>query len=513
MGFDSQSLGIDDLSTTLDDMREGLQVIDFEWRYVYLNRAAAEHGGRSREELLGHTIQECLPGVERTEMFELLERCMRHRTSASLTTDVGYPDGTNRTLEIQVSPSKNGIIMRSMDVTETRQLESQYRHAQKMEAIGRLAGSVAHDFNNALSVILGYSSMVLDDLKADDPMRSDVNAIRQAAERASQLTRQLLAFSRQQALNLRAMSLNDIVVESERMLHRLLGEDIELVTRLERDAASIKVDSGQLDQVIMNLAVNARDAMPDGGKLTIETKNILLDEPYATGHFGVTPGSYVMLAMSDTGAGMSKETQAHIFEPFFTTKGPGKGTGLGLATVFGIVRQSGGNIWVYSEPGRGTTFRIYFPAVEAIAESGQEVAAPIALGGSETILLVEDQDDVRAVAMQILRRYGYQVIECRNGDEALVECERQARSIHLLLTDVVMPHINGRDLAQRLLTIRPDMRVLYMSGYTENAVIEHGMLDSSMEYMQKPFAPEQLVRRVREILGVASSAALASCAQ
>jgi signal transduction histidine kinase/ActR/RegA family two-component response regulator len=482
----------------LDEMREGLQVIDFCWQYLYLNRAAAVHARRSREDLLGHTLQECYPGIERSEMFALLQRCMAERVSASMSNEFRFPDGASGTFELKIVPCKMGILILTTDVTEARKIETQYRHSQKMEAIGRLAGSVAHDFNNVLSVILGYTSILLDDLTPPSPMRTDIEAIRQAAERASQLTRQLLTFSRQQSLKLRVTSLNDVVSESESMLHRLLGEDIELVTHLDREVFNIKADSGQLDQVIMNLAVNARDAMPTGGQLTIETENVVLDESYATGHFGVIPGRYVMLAISDNGAGMNQETQARMFEPFFTTKGPGKGTGLGLATVFGIVRQSGGNIWVYSEPGHGTTFRIYFPAVDGELVSAQQPIAPAVLDGNETVLLVEDQDDVRGVAKHILVRHGYHVLEARNGDEAMSACEQYRGVIDLLLTDVVMPHINGRELANRLLKMRPGMKVLYMSGYTENAVIRHGVLDAGIEYLQKPFLPEQLVRRVRE---------------
>jgi signal transduction histidine kinase/ActR/RegA family two-component response regulator len=380
-----------------------------------------------------------------------------------------------------------------------RLTEAQLRHAQKMEAIGRLAGSVAHDFNNLLSVILSYSGMLLTDLKPVDPIRADVQAIKTAGERAADLTRQLLAFSRQQVLKLEVLNLNELVQGSERMLRRLLREDIELVTRYDRDLCKVRVDSGQIDQVVMNLALNARDAMPEGGKLTIETKNVLLDESYTSEHFAVVPGPYAMLAISDTGAGMDKETQSRIFEPFFTTKGH-HGTGLGLATVFGIVRQCEGNIWVYSEPDRGTTFRVYFPQANEAPTKPAAVVEPRTLEGKETILLVEDQDDVRAVAQHILRRYGYHVLDARNAGEALLVCERHPRSIHLLLTDVVMPHMSGRELAERLLLIRPEMRVLYMSGYTENAIVHHGILDSGIEYLQKPIVPEALARRIREVL-------------
>jgi signal transduction histidine kinase/ActR/RegA family two-component response regulator len=381
-----------------------------------------------------------------------------------------------------------------------RKTEAQLRHSQKMEAVGRLAGSIAHDFNNLLSVIISHSDLLLEDLKPVDPIRPDIESIRSAGERAATLTRQLLAFSRQQVLSPRIVDLNQAVQETEKMLHRLLGEDILLVTRLDRSLFKVKVDPGQIDQVIMNLAINARDAMPQGGKLTIETQNVSLDQTYAAEHLGVTPGPYVMLAVSDTGIGMDQETQARIFEPFFTTKDVGKGTGLGLSTVFGIVQQSGGAIWVYSEPGKGATFKLYLPKADETEIEAAEVAAPATLHGIETILLVEDQDEVRQVARQALHRYGYHVIEASNAGEALLACEQHPRAIHLLLTDVVMPMMSGREIAERLLRIRPELKVLFMSGYTENAIVHHGILDSGIAYLQKPLVPEALARRVREVL-------------
>ena len=381
-----------------------------------------------------------------------------------------------------------------------RKSEEQLRQAQKMEAIGRLSGSVAHDFNNLLSVILSYSDLLLSDLKPIDPLRSDIESIRKAGEKAADLTRQLLAFSRQQVLAPRVVDLNSVLIDSEKMLRRLLGEDIEIVAHYARTLARVKVDPSQIDQVLLNLVINARDAMPNGGKLTIETKEVELDDSYTSEHFGVASGQHVMLAVSDTGVGMDQETQARIFEPFFTTKDIGKGTGLGLSTVFGIVKQSGGHIWVYSEPGGGSTFKIYFPATEAEDNELPEPIELATLNGTETILLVEDQDEVRRVAHAILRRYGYHVIEARNAGEALLSCERHPRTIHLLLTDVVMPQLSGRELAERLATMRPTMKVLYMSGYTENVIVHHGILDSGIAYLQKPIVPELLARRVREVL-------------
>jgi signal transduction histidine kinase len=395
----------------------------------------------------------------------------------------------------------NELAERERAEAALRKTEEQLRHAQKMEAVGRLAGSIAHDFNNLLSVILGHGSLMHADLKPTDPMREEVASILTAGERAADLTRQLLAFSRQQVLVPRVLDLNASVRESLKILKRLLGADVDLVTRFDRRLSKVRADPGQIDQVIMNLAINARDAMPDGGKLTIETKDVVLDAPYADDHLEVAPGSYVLLAVSDTGTGMTKETQARIFEPFFTTKGIGKGTGLGLSTVFGIVKQSGGHIWVYSEPGQGTTFKLYLPKCSDPSDAPLPVSIkPKSLQGTETILLVEDQDEVRQVAVQILRRYGYHVIEARNAGEALLSCEQHPRTIHLLLSDVVMPQMNGRKLADRLLKLRPELKVLFMSGYTENAIVHHGILDSGISYLQKPLLPEMLARRVREVL-------------
>jgi two-component system, cell cycle sensor histidine kinase and response regulator CckA len=395
----------------------------------------------------------------------------------------------------------HSVLERNRAEESLRKAEEQLLHTQKMEAVGRLAGSVAHDFNNLLSVILSYCALILKDLRPMDPLRPEIQAIERAGERAADLTRQLLAFSRKQVLAPRVLDLNHVLRESEKILSRLIGEDIEFVARYARDLPSVKIDPGQIDQVVMNLAVNARDAMPNGGKLTIETGEAYLDEGFAALHPEVVPGNYVMLAMSDTGVGMDKETQLRIFEPFFTTKGTGKGTGLGLSTVFGIVKQSGGSIWVYSELDKGTTFKLYLPAMgdEAVA-TPEPNQGPTTLQGTETILLVEDQDEVRAVALEVLRRFGYHVLEARNAGEALLHCERHPRTIQLLLTDVVMPQMNGRELAERLAPIRPDMRVLYMSGYTDNAIVQHGILESGIEYLQKPLVPDVLARRVREVL-------------
>src|SRR5213594_80860 len=382
-----------------------------------------------------------------------------------------------------------------------RRSEEQLRQSQKVEAIGRLAGGIAHDFNNLLTIINGYTELLLARLPGNDKMSRDVNEIRQAGQRAASLTRQLLAFSRKQILEPKVLDLNAIVVELEKMLRRLIGEDIRLTIAPAADLRRIKTDPGQIEQVIMNLVVNARDAMPQGGNLTLETSNVVLDQAYAARHVGVRPGAYVMLAVSDTGCGRDKEAMAHIFEPFFTTKAPGKGTGLGLSTVYGIVKQSGGNVWAYSEPGRGTTFKIYLPQVEGVVDrpprDGPRTVIP---RGSETILLAEDQKELRELIRQMLEMNGYTVIAASDGLEAIEICKRHEAPIHLMLSDVVMPQMGGRELAQRLATVRPDMKVLYMSGYTSNAIVHHGILDPGTLFIQKPFTPDSLARKVREVL-------------
>lgn len=384
---------------------------------------------------------------------------------------------------------------------ERKTLEEQFRQSQKMEAIGRLAGGIAHDFNNLLTVIAGYSGLALMRLKKGDPLLRHLEEIQKAVERAAALTHQLLAFSRRQIMAPKVVDLNTVIRELTKMLLRIIGEDIELATFLAGDLGGVKVDPGQMEQVIVNLAVNARDAMSAGGKLTIETAKVELDEKYTRNHATVQAGRYVLLAMSDTGTGMTPEVKERLFEPFFTTKERGKGTGLGLSTVYGIVKQSGGNIWVYSELGKGTTFKIYLPQVDEPLEEikRKEESAEIPRG-DETVLLVEDEEEVRKLAALVLQKQGYRVLEAPDAGMALLIYRQHAGGIHLILTDVVMPRMSGPDLIRQLEPLPAGMKVLYMSGYTDNAIVHHGVLDEGIDLIQKPFTPETLARRVREAL-------------
>jgi PAS domain S-box-containing protein len=470
----------------------GITVSDADGRILEANDAFVHMVGCSREDLLAGEV-----------VWELLAPARRDAAAETRASEGEYrrKDGRRIPVLVAVAPLESGKnISIALDLSERKRLEEQFRQAQKMEAVGRLAGGIAHDFNNVLSIVLSYAEMIGTDLDKDEPLRADVEEIRTAALRGTDLTRQLLAFSRQQVLEPKVLALNGSVNGMEKMLRRLLGADVALTLLLEPQLWNIQADPGQIEQIVMNLAVNARDAMPNGGKLTIQTANVTLDEGYAAAHHDVRPGAYAMLAVSDTGIGMDAETQARIFEPFFTTKEKGKGTGLGLATVFGIVKQSGGHIWVYSEPGKGATFKLYFPRVSGAATTTSERPSLESLRGDETILLVEDDAQVRSLARSILRRSGYVVLDAANGGEALLICEQHGAKIDLLITDVVLPLMSGRQLADRLRALRPDLKVLFMSGYTDDAILQHGILDSGVAYLQKPLTPASLTRKVREVI-------------
>jgi PAS domain S-box-containing protein len=501
----------------LDTAQDAIITIDHQGVVTEFNPAAETTFGYSRAEALGRSMADLIvPPSLRERHHQGFAAYLRTGESRILGRRIELTamrrDGSEFPAEIAITriplPGPAAFTGYVRDLSERkraeealRQSEAQLRQSQKMEAVGRLAGGVAHDFNNLLTVITGRSQLLLRRLGADAALRQELEVIRSAGERAASLTRQLLAFSRKQVLQPKVLDLNAVVADMDKILRRLIGEDIELMTVLAPGLGSVKADPGQIEQVIMNLAVNARDAMPGGGRLSIETREV--DLPEAPDPRG--PGRYVMLALSDNGCGMDAETASHVFEPFFTTKSQGTGTGLGLSTSYGIIRQSGGLIRVESAPGRGATFRIYLPIVAggaktAAAETEVEVAGAVANRGTETVLLVEDEEVVRELAREVLEMNGYTVLETRDVEDAQRICSRHGGAIHLMLTDVVMPQMSGRELAERLAPLRPDMRVLYMSGYTDDAIVLRGVLESGTAFLQKPFSPDDLAAKVREVL-------------
>lgn len=493
---------------TFDSSRDAILILDARQRVTRANRAAETIFQRSLEEILGRDFWELAGGDTQGASSRAPEEVFPGRAGEVM--EFKYGD---RWLAIVTDPvqgpadTATAFIAHVRDVTdrkrmelERNRLETQLLQAQKLEAIGRLAGGLAHDFNNMLSVILGCGEQLLEQLHSGDPLAEDVREIVEAARRSAAMTRQLLAFSKRQPLKPEVVSLNQHLKEMERMLRRLIGEDIRLELSLKDDLAPVSVDPGQIDQVILNLVVNARDAMPEGGELTIETDNVELDSSYAAVHPEVVPGSYVLLAVTDTGRGMEAEVKDRIFEPFFTTKGGEKGTGLGLSTAYGIVKQSGGHIWVYSEPGRGTTFKVYLPRTEAVAGTPavpEEQGRP---GAGEHVLVVEDDGPLRLLLKRMLTRLGYRVTVAANGGEALLLMEERGLEPDLLMTDVVMPGMSGALLAERLQRFRPGLRVLYMSGYTGDTVVHHTGLEAGTPFLQKPFSIRDLAVQLRKVL-------------
>ena len=469
------------------------------------SRGAEKVYGWSAEEAIGKVSFELLKTTFPLPLKDLQARLLTTGVWEGEVTHTRH-DGTQLRMMSRWAPRRNangdviGSLQVNTDVTERRRIEEQLRQSQKLETAGLLAGGVAHDFNNILTVINGYAEMLLSDLPPSSEMREGLVEIRAAGERAADLTRQLLAFGRKQMLRPTVLNLNDVLVDVRKMLGRLIGEDIDLVTKLDESLANVTADAGQLQQVIVNLAVNGRDAMPQGGTLLFETANVTFDESFQQAHPEVHIGRAVMLAVTDTGAGMTPEVRERLFEPFFTTKPKGAGTGLGLATVYGLVKQAGGWIWVYSEPGHGAAFKIYLPATEAPV-SAPTVTSHTRLHGTETILLVEDQPEVSKLAANALRRYGYHVISAASGNEAIAASRDFAGAIDLLVTDVVMPGMSGREAADRIAAHRPGVRMLFMSGYTESAISHRGVLNPGVAYLQKPFTPESLAEKVRDMLG------------
>jgi two-component system cell cycle sensor histidine kinase/response regulator CckA len=491
----------------IENSSDAIAQVDAQGKILYASASTARVLGYAPEEFVGRDGFDVVHADDRQQAQDMLASLL-HKPGGEITIEARarHVDGSWRWVEGVVTnalddPNIAAFVVNYRDTSERRRLEEQFLQSQKMEAVGRLAGGIAHDFNNLLTIINGYSALALETLEKGSTLHDDIEEINKAGVRAASLTNQLLSFSRRQVLEPRVFNLNAAVSDMDRMLRRLIGEDIDLVAVLDPALESVRVDRGQIEQAIMNLVVNSRQAMPSGGQLTIETANVDLDDAYARQHRGVAAGSYVMLAVSDTGMGMDEQTQARIFEPFFTTKKQGEGTGLGLSMVYGFVKQSGGHIWAYSEVGKGTTFKIYLPqATERAAEviDRRQPANPVR--GSETVLVVEDEEAVRKLVDSILQKAGYTVVAALNGQEALHFCQDRTDPIHLLISDVVMPQMSGRELANRLESLRPEMKVLFMSGYTDNAVVLHGVLDAETPFLQKPFTPAGLANKVREVL-------------
>jgi two-component system, cell cycle sensor histidine kinase and response regulator CckA len=502
---------------SVEQMADALTIMDGSGVMEYVNPAFEALTGYSRQEAIGQTLGILKSEQQASDLYEEMWNTVRSGNVFRGIMMNRKKNGETLIIEKVLTPLRDGsgeithFISTFRDITERRRLESELQQSQKMDAIGRLAGGVAHDFNNLLLVISAYAELMLDSLAAEDPLRRNVAEIMTASRRAADLTRQLLAFGRKQMQLLQVLDLNTVIGEITTMLPRLIGEDVELVFAPAHDLGKVKADPIQIEQVVMNLAANARDAMPGGGTLTIETASVRVDEFYVQRHSIVPAGDYVLLTVTDSGQGIAAEDMAHIFEPFYTTKEAGKGTGLGLATVYGIVKQNGGFVWVYSEPGLGTTFKVYLPQVQSLSnEIVITKAAESSPRGCETLLLVEDEASVRQAARQFLTRSGYNVLEAIDGEDALRASREYGGPIQLMITDVVMPRLGGPRLAERLADERPDMKVLFVSGYAENTILQHGKIDVRTRFLQKPFSLKTLARKVREVLEANETSALAA---
>lgn len=505
-GEDALREAHDTLRAVIETSPLAIVAMDLQGLVKSWNRAAERMFGWREHEVLNRLFP--IVPEDDIEFFRgNLARIQHGETLAGVERQRRRKDGSLVDVELWNAPRRDasgqtiGAISVIADVTGRKRLEEQFRQSQKMEAVGRLAGGLAHDFNNLLTIITGYSQMLLDSLEADDPQRGSVEEVLRAAESAAALTSQLLAFSRRQIVQPQVLDLNTLVINMDKMLHRLIGEDIELVTVFNPQLPKVKADQSQLQQVLLNLVVNARDAMPDGGRITIETDVVSIEEAQLPGTLGLPAGRYTALSVLDTGRGMDEETRRRLFEPFFTTKGRGQGTGLGLSTAYGIVKQSGGDIWVSTEPGKGSQFRIYLPAAEETAAVGAPVAAlPGQQSGTETVLVVEDEAGLRKVVREVLQAHGYLVLPAGDVREALRICEQHLGPIHLFLTDIVMPRMGGRELAQRALALRPRMKVLYMSGYVDSTSFQQAEVEDRSSFLQKPFPPDVLLAKVRQVL-------------
>ncbi len=500
-------------ATLLHNVSDAIVASDLRFQITNWNQAAEALYGWSAAEVIGQPVQDILKTTYADDQSDRVRQQFQEHGLWRGEAIQNRKDGTwitvlaSVTLVQDANGQQVGVVAVNRDITEQKRLEQQFIQAQKMESVGRLAGGIAHDFNNLLTAISGYAELVLQALPAHSIAHEDQQEIIKASSRAAGLTRQLLAFARKQIIEPQVLQLNNLIGDIDRMLRRLIGEDIEMVTLLSPDLGKVKVDPGQIEQVLVNLAVNARDAMPQGGRLTVETHYVELDHDYAQQHFGIAPGPYALIVVSDTGSGMDAETQARVFEPFFTTKGPEHGTGLGLATCYGIVKQHGGSIWVYSEPQRGTTFKIYLPQIDAPIAALAQFGSPGDLPrGVETVLLAEDDPAVRALAVRVLGEQGYRVLEAVDGATALrLASEYIGTTIDLLLTDVVMPQISGRALFEQINALHPNIKALFMSGYTDDAIVRQGQLDAGVAFLQKPFSSAALVRKVRAVLDKVTS--------
>lgn len=494
MGTDSA------VRSSIEKLLEGIQIIGFDWTYLYLNEAAERHARRPASDLIGRRMTECYPGIDQTPVFQAMKRVMQARQPEQLLSEFTYPDGTQGWFEVLIEPVPDGVCVLSLDISDKQRAQARLRQAQKMEVVGRLAGGMAHDFNDAVSEMLGFCDLVLARAGEDGQMTADLLELRRAGERAERLTRKLLALGRRQQLMPEVISLDSVVLGLHAMITRLLGEDVRLVVDTTPGLEHVRVDPVQIEQVLMNLLMNARDAMPRGGTLRIATSNVTLDAAFVARHPGSHAGAYAALSVEDTGIGMSSDILAHVFEPFFTTKSNGAGSGLGLASVYGIIKQSGGYITIDSRPGVGTTITTYFPTVDAPLSELADVPELRTVSGAESLLIVNADGEARALMRRVLAPQGYTVIEAPDVWEALTLVRSRAGRIDLLITDVIMGDMSGPQLAQHVVAVRPDVRVLYVSGFAEASALGTGAVSHRVSFLPRPFGPGALLAAVREAL-------------